>query len=177
VGAGLGLVSVGRATAYVGGDVETQLGSEHRPFEAEQADYHLEAGLRFAVGVVHLIPFLHHVSRHRLDRPKSLEDNWNIVGGRVAGALPASFPWPMRYALGIGHAIRTNYVAYEWEATARVEAGVWRRAWGEIYVRGVFRGVSTEGTAPGRSGFLDVHAEGRPPAGARLAAPRPIRGL
>ncbi len=160
VGAGLGLVSVRRATAYVGGDVETMLGSERRPFEAKQANYHLEAGLRLPVAALYLVPFFHHVSRHRIDRPKLLEDNWNVLGVRVAGALPASFPWPTRYALGIGRAIRWNYVAYEWELTARVEAGVWRRSWGEVYLRAVARGVSTKRTALQRDGFLDVQAEG-----------------
>ncbi len=145
---GARLVSEARSTAYVGGDVETMTGERMSSFQAKQANYHLEAGLRLPVAALYLVPFFHHVSRHRIDRPKLLEDNWNVLGVRVAGALPASFPWPTRYALAIGRAIRWNYVAYEWELTARVEAGVWRRSWGEVYLRAVALGRQHQEDGP-----------------------------
>jgi len=41
IGAGAGLLRVGRATAYFTADVETIIGREKRTFDANQANYHL----------------------------------------------------------------------------------------------------------------------------------------
>jgi hypothetical protein len=161
IGAGLGLVSVRGATAYFAGDMETILGHERKQFDADQVNYHLEGGIRFPVGSSLLVPFLHHVSRHLIDRPKTPNVDWNLVGLRLVGDLPDAFPLPTRYAVGVGHTVETAYVAYEWELTARIEAKVWRWSRGEAYLRIAARAVTTKSTpALPRDAFLDFAAEG-----------------
>lgn len=161
VGAGLGLVTVHSATPYCAGDVETILGHERKPFDADQVNYHLEGGIRFPVGRSLLVPFFHHVSRHLIDRPKTQDVDWNLLGLRVVGSLPAAFRVPVRYAVGVGRTVETRYVTYEWELTARLEAEVWHWSAGEAYLRVAARAVTTRRTpALPRDGFLDFAAEG-----------------
>src|SRR5687768_3510936 len=50
IGAGAGLLRVEAVTAFIRGDVETIVGNSLRAFEANQANYHLEVGLRRRVG-------------------------------------------------------------------------------------------------------------------------------
>src|SRR5439155_1249129 len=45
IGAGAGLVEVGGVTAYFTADVETIIGNTRRTFDANQANYHLDAAL------------------------------------------------------------------------------------------------------------------------------------
>src|SRR6058998_225639 len=64
IGAGAGLVAVGGVTAYFTADVETIIGNTRRTFDANQANYHLEAGLRRRLGERHETAIVfHHVSR------------------------------------------------------------------------------------------------------------------
>src|SRR5262245_24744903 len=77
IGAGAGLLRVKTSTLYISADVETILGRERRPFDANQVNYHLEGGARIDVGRHRIGPFFHHVSRHVVDRPKTTLADWN----------------------------------------------------------------------------------------------------
>ncbi|HVO12238.1 MAG TPA: hypothetical protein VMX54_15965 [Vicinamibacteria bacterium] len=160
IGAGLGVFTRHRTTGYVAGDVETILGSERKPFDAYQANYHLEGGFRYALGRSLLVPFLHHVSRHLIDRPKTPTVDWNVVGLRLLGSLPPLLGSRARYAVGLGHTVEKTWVAYGWELTVRLESEVWRWSWGQAYLRLAARAVTTGGQPkPPQDGFLDFSAE------------------
>lgn len=156
IGAGAGLLRLEGTTLYFTADVETILGHRIRPFEATQADYHLEVGLRRTVGPYRAALVFHHVSRHLVDTAKVQAVDWNLVGVRASrtfGRLTAS--------AGLARAIQESLVAYGWEATGAVDAEVLRRRWGGAYAGGGFRAVSAEASpALPRSGFLDARLEG-----------------
>jgi hypothetical protein len=167
IGAGAGLVRVRAATGYVTADVETILGRERRPFDANQVSYHLEGGLRVRVGHHLFIPFFHHVSRHRIDRPKSRLVDWNILGLRFAGPLPRGLPVPGRYAASVGYAVHWRAVGYGWELRGVLDLGILRRSWGDVYLRADARLVTVEeGASVPRGDFVDFRGEG----GLRLGA-------
>jgi hypothetical protein len=161
IGGGAGILRVKRVTAYLTADVETVIGRERRPWDPNQANYHLEAGARVRAGQQLLIPFFHHVSRHLVDRPLSEDVVWNILGLRAVGTLPKSLPFRGRYAASAGHTVQWSQVGYEWELTALVEAELLTRAWGLAYLRGDARFVSVkDGLSPLRSDFMDFLGEG-----------------
>lgn len=170
IGAGAGLLRVGRATAYFTADVETIIGREKRTFDANQAAYHLEAGARIRFGRHLLDPFFHHVSRHLVDRPKVDAVDWNIVGLRVAGPLPGATG---RYAASVGHTVQWSKVSYHWELTVLLEMEVVSRPWGAAYLLASARAVSVKDPPVlARGNFVDVTAEGglRFPRGGRNLA-------
>ena len=102
IGAGAGLVEVGGVTAYFTGDVETIIGNTRRTFDANQANYHLEAGLRRRFGEQHEAAIVFsHVSRHVVDRVKVEAVDWNILGVRGAGRRAGRIP--LAYTAGLGH--------------------------------------------------------------------------
>lgn len=160
IGAGAGLLRVNAATAYLAADVETVLGRERRAFDANQANYHLEAGLRIQAGRQLLIPFFHHVSRHVIDRPKTQLVDWNLLGGRVTGPLPKAFDLPGRYAASVAHTVEWRAVGYQWELTAAFAIDLCRCAWGAPYLRAGVRFVTIAPDAHfPRGDFADVVAE------------------
>ena len=158
IGAGAGLLRVGRATAYFTADVETIIGREKRTFDANQAAYHLEAGARIRVGRHLVDPFFHHVSRHLVDRPKIDAVDWNIVGLRVAGPLPGA---PGRYAASVGHTIQWSKVSYHWELTGLMEMDLVRGAWGAAYVLADRPGWRVPNHITGGWSYIRFH-QGRP---------------
>jgi len=161
IGAGAGLLRLRATTAYVTADVETILGRERRAFDANQANYHLEGGLRIQLGRQLLIPFFHHVSRHVVDRPKTELVDWNIVGVRVAGPLPQALPVVGRYAASVGHTVEWRSVGYEWELTGVLDLELLHRSWGTPYLRTDLRFVSVDAQASPPSGdFADLLGEG-----------------
>ncbi len=160
IGAGVGVFTLHHVTGYAAGDVETILGSERKPFDAYQVNYHLEGGFRYPLGRFLLVPFFHHVSRHLIDRPKTPTVDWNVVGVRLLGSLPPAFGSRARYAVGVGHTVETTWVDYAWELTARLETEVWRWSWGQAYLHVAARAVTTSGNAlPPQEGFVDFSAE------------------
>jgi hypothetical protein len=167
IGAGAGLLRFKATTAYITTDVETVLGRERRAFDANQVNYHLEAGLRIRAGQELVIPFFHHVSRHLVDRLKTQLVDWNIVGLRVSGPLPQAFPFPARYAVSVGHTVEWRTVGYEWELRGVLDLDLLRRAWGAPYLRADVRfvTVSAETSVP-RGNFADFLGE----AGVRLGS-------
>jgi hypothetical protein len=161
VGGGAGLLRVKAATAYISADVETILGRERRTFDANQVNYHLEAGLRVRAGRHLVIPFFHHVSRHVVDRPKTQLVDWNMVGVRVTGPLPPASPLAGRYLASVGHTVEWRTVGYQWELTGVLDLEVLRRPWGTPYLRADVRFVTVDaqGSLP-RGDFADFLGRG-----------------
>lgn len=164
IGAGVGLVRVRNVTAYGSADLETILGTTLRTFDANQANYHLQLGLRGRVGSWEVGPFFHHVSRHYVDRAKTRAVDWNLLGVTASGH-PGILGTPLRILVSVARTTQVSLPGYEWELLARAEGDVFRRAWGEGYLRGEARSVIAHPSAAlSRGDFLDFALEG----GARL---------
>ncbi|HVR71624.1 MAG TPA: hypothetical protein VMT87_12350 [Vicinamibacteria bacterium] len=157
IGAGAGLARLASATAYFTADVESILGWERRPFEATQANYHLELGVRRPIGSFTAAVFFHHVSRHAVDRDKPEAVDWNVLGVRAGGPLTPS----VRLHASIGHTTLASLVGYRWEVTGGVDVDLAP----PLYAAGGARWVTVESDpAFARGSFADWRAE----AGARL---------
>lgn len=141
IGGGAGLFRVGGTTAYFTADVETTAGNTRRGFDATQANYHLEVGLRGKLGGHPVGLFLHHVSRHHIDRPKTQAVDWNVVGVRGGTGVPGL---PVRIEASVGHTIQDSLVGYRWELTERADADLVSRPWGKLYLLQKARFVSAE---------------------------------
>jgi hypothetical protein len=159
IGAGASLVQVGGTSVYFGSDVETIIGDTLRAFDANQASYHLEAGVRQRAGRATATLFFHHVSRHYVDRPKTQAVDWNLLGGRIA--WPArSGPRPVRVTASLARATLASLVGYRWEATAEVDAEPARLGSAALFGRANVRLVSVdESPAMPRGSFADLGAE------------------
>lgn len=159
MGGGADLVRVGRASAYIAGDVETVIGSERRGFDATQANYSLQTGLRVRAGRATVTPFFHHVSRHTSDREKAPAVDWNLLGVRVGAEWGGHRP--VRLAGSLGHTTLTSLVGYRWEALLRVDGELASLPSGALYLRLGLRAVTVEPEAPLlRDDFVDLLAEG-----------------
>lgn len=160
IGGGAGLVEVGGVTGYFTADVETIIGNSRRTFDANQANYHLEGGLRRRFGERHEAAIIfHHVSRHLVDRVKTEAVDWNLLGVRVSGQHPGRVP--LAYTASLGHTTLASLVGYRWEATGRLDATVLRGESVEAYLAGDARFVTVERSdAFPRGNFLDRAAEG-----------------
>jgi hypothetical protein len=159
IGAGAGLVEVSGVTAYFTADVETIIGNARRTFDANQANYHLEVGLRRRFGEHHEAAIVFsHVSRHVVDRVKVEAVDWNVLGGRVTGRRPGRVP--LTYTVGLGHTTLASLVRYRWEATSHLDAAVASGEKAEAYVAGDARFVTVERSdAFPRGNFLDRSGE------------------
>jgi len=169
IGGGAGIARLGRVALFGSADVETIIGSERRAFDANQANYHLELGLRRSFGTRDLALFFNHVSRHQQDRPKPEAVDWNTLGLRLGGTL-ALKPVPLRFELSAGHTTLASLIGYRFEATLALAADVVSREKWAFFLGGRARGVTTESSERfPRSGFVDVWLEGgvRVPRGAR----------
>jgi hypothetical protein len=163
IGAGAGLVRAGGVTFYGNADVETILGNVRRAFDATQANYHLELGLRANVGSFELGPVFHHVSRHLVDRPKQQAVDWNLLGLRLTGSLHPSRP--VRLLASLARTTEAALVGYRWELQAGADAeltGGPVRAYATAQAR---RMTVPSSAALPRGDFLDFRFE----AGARWA--------
>ncbi len=159
LGAGVGLVRLRDGTAYLGGDVETIFGNARRVFDADQVNYQLEGGVRIGAARWLVVPFFHHVSRHLIDRPKVPNEDWNMLGVRAARTSTLGDRTRVRYELGVGRNVKSHFVDYEWELTARSDAELRRFARGSVFARAAARLVTT-GAELQRDGFVDVTVEG-----------------
>ena len=160
IGAGAGLVRTGGVTGYFTADVETIIGNARRTFDANQANYHLEAGLRRRFGERHegAIVF-NHVSRHVVDRVKEEAVDWNLLGVRVSGHRAGGIP--LAYVVGLGHTTLASLVGYRWEATGHLDAALVSGEKAEAYVAGDVRYMTVQRSdAFPRGNFLDRSAEG-----------------
>ena len=152
IGAGAGLVRVAEVTGYFTADVESILGHVRRPFEANQANYHLELGLRRPLGRFTAGAFFHHVSRHAVDRDKEQAVDWNVLGLRLSGPLGRG----VHLRLSAGHTTQASLVGYRWELTAGLDLAL--RGW--TYAAGDVRLLTVDpDPAFPRGDFLDVRAE------------------
>jgi hypothetical protein len=159
IGAGVGLVRVDDATAYFKADLETILGDRPRAFGANQANYHLELGLRFSKPSHEVTAFFHHVSRHAIDRPKIDAVDWNVLGLRLAGRL-ADLPVPLRGSLSVGHTTLASLVGYRFEVVARLEAELVHADRSALYLLPSARLVTVEESDDfPRGSFVDVSVE------------------
>jgi hypothetical protein len=168
IGAGAGLFRVDGVTGWGLAEVETILGDTLRPFEANQANYHLQLGFRKTVGRVEVEPFFHHVSRHYVDRPKTQAVDWNVAGVRGAARFQPGGR-PLRVTAGLGRTTQASLPGYRWEATAGVEIAAREGDGASPYARASARYVTIrdldEPETLQRGAFLDRWGE----AGVRLA--------
>jgi hypothetical protein len=170
VGAGAGFFELDGVTLHGTAEVETIIGNEKRAFDANQANYHLETGLRKSIGSGGVGVFFHHVSRHYVDRPKIEAVDWNVLGVRAGAAFPASFPVAGRVTAQIGHTTLASLVGYRWEARVQTEADLGARNAGGVYLLADARLVTREPSAlfpEERFVDLTVEAGGRWSRGAR----------
>lgn len=168
IGAGAGLLRAGGATAYFTADAETILGNTLRPFEATQANYHLEVGARRRFGAAEVALALHHVSRHAVDRPKVQAVDWNMLLLRLSRGFSLAGR-PAQARASVGRTTQASLPGYEWELTARFEAelagGEAARAYACLDARVVtIRDVTRPPATLPRGDFVDLGAE----AGVRL---------
>lgn len=162
IGAGAAIVRAGDTTAYFTADVETIIGNTLRAFEANQANYHLEAGVHQRLGTATATAFFHHVSRHYVDRPKVQAVDWNVLGARVAWPVRTGGR-PIRIIASVGHTTLASLVGYRWEATAEVDAVAAEMGSASLFVRASVRAVSVDrDPALDRGGFADASVEGGP---------------
>ena len=160
IGAGAGLARVGGATAYFTADAETIIGNTLRAFEANQANYHLEAGVRQRIGPGSATLFFNHVSRHYVDRPKVQAVDWNVLGLRADWPLRTGAR-PVRATVSIGHTTLASLVGYRWEAAAELDAEPARVGSAALFARVNLRAVSVDpDPALDRGGFADASVEG-----------------
>jgi hypothetical protein len=162
MGAGAGLFRASGTTAYFTADVETIIGDTLRAFEANQANYHLEAGVHQRVGGATATAFFHHVSRHYVDRPKTQAVDWNVLGARLAWPVRTG-DHPIRVTVSVGHTTLASLVGYRWEGVAEVDAEPGRIGSAALFVRLNVRAVSiARDPALDRGGFADASVEGGP---------------
>ena len=152
IGAGAGLARVNDVTGYFAADVETILGWERRPFEATQANYHLELGVRRPVGRLTAGVFFHHVSRHAVDREKPEAVDWNVLGVRLHGTVTDR----LGVRVSAGHTTQASLVGYRWELTAGLDVGLGAPVYAAADVRYVT--VDPDPLFP-RGNFADLRAE------------------
>jgi hypothetical protein len=144
IGGQAGLARFGSTTLQLHADLETILGDERRPFDANQGSYHIEPSARRRFGVWELALFFHHCSRHALDREKVQAVDWNTLGLRAESQLSAR--WPLRATFSLGHVTLASLIGYRWEATAGLDATLTQQPGAETHLRGQARLVTTEWT-------------------------------
>jgi hypothetical protein len=160
IGAGATVVRVRDTSAYFTADVETIIGDELRTIDPNQANYHLEVGLRQRVGRGAATVFFHHVSRHYVDRPKTQAVDWNVLGAQIAWPI-RSGPRPVHVTASLGHTTVTSLVGYRWEITADVDAELARLGSAVLFGRGGVRLVSIDPDPDlPRGSFADASLEG-----------------
>ena len=126
IGSSVGLVRVSRATLYGSADVETVVGNERRGFDAEQANYHLEAGIAVHFTDITAALVFNHVSRHEIDRDKTEAVDWNLLGIRAQKRFSETALIPTRITLGLAKATLASTIGYKFEAVGEIEADVIR---------------------------------------------------
>jgi len=158
IGGGVGVLRVRGFTLYGTADVETIIGNERRAFDANQANYHLDVGLKRPLGGLTAALVFGHVSRHAEDREKPVAVDWNDLAFQLSGPFAKE---RARFLVSVGHTTYTSLVGYRFEAVGRLEVDIAKRPWGETYLAARVRGVTVEPTPElARGGFVDVNAEG-----------------
>lgn len=159
IGAGASLVRAHDTTVYFTADLETIIGGEKRTFDANQANYQLEAGVRHDWTDTSVAAVFHHVSRHVVDRPKTQAVDWNNVGVRATRRFRRGEDYA-RLTVAIDRTIQHSFVRYGWEFMARGDMDVISDPSGAAYVLAELRAVTEPKAETGRGGFLDATIEG-----------------
>lgn len=158
IGGGVGVVRARGVTLYGTADVETFIGNERRAFDANQANYHLDIGVKRQWRGMEAALIFGHVSRHAEDRSKPEAVDWNDLKVQLSGPFANQ---RARFLMSLGHTTYTSLVGYRFEAIGYLEADVVKRPWGETYLSARLRGVTTEPSPEfPRDGFVDVNVEG-----------------
>ena len=160
IGATVDLVERGKWSAYFDPGVETILGHRVRSFEAVQANYSLEVGLRRDLGRGRLAPFLHHVSRHVQDRDKYQTVDWNFLGLAWDSPWPKSWDRRGAYSMSVAVSTLSSGVDYDWEGRAAFDIDVARKGSQALFILADVRYVGAN-PGPGfpRGSFADFRAE------------------
>jgi hypothetical protein len=158
IGGGVTALRWGNTALYGRADVETVVGNERRGFDAHQANYHLEGGVRRPFGRFDVALFFNHVSRHTADRPKPEAVDWNVLGLRASRRFDGR--WSTRLEVGAGHTTLASLIGYRFEATGEIETRFSRASPNAPYARVAARAVTTKRSpAFPRDGFVDFVAE------------------
>jgi len=161
ISGGVGIASAGRATFYFNAGVETLIGNTLRVFDATQANYHLEPGVRWRFGDTDVGIMFRHVSRHYVDRNKTQAVDWNVLGVSATGPFGHAVPLRGWYLVSAGHTTEAALIGYGWEFVGDAETDLVAWSWGAAYARGGLRGVTAEPNERfPRGSFVDVNAEG-----------------
>lgn len=144
IGANVDLVEKGKASLYFAPNVETILGNRVRSFEAVQANYSLEVGMRFDLGRGRVSPFFHHVSRHVQDRDKFQAVDWNFLGVKYDSPWPEKWGRKGAFGASAGVATLASAVGYNWEARASADIDVVRKNNRALFVLGDVRLVGAD---------------------------------
>jgi len=99
--------------AYFVADYQAVLGSEYRPFDPNQGNYTLAAGLSARARKTEFMAMYHHVSRHLGDRPKRTAVAWNEVDLKVLRHFAQS-GWTSDLRVDIGKVVARGDVDYNW---------------------------------------------------------------
>jgi hypothetical protein len=160
IGANVDLVEKGKWSAYFDPNVETILGHRVRSFEAVQANYSLEGGLRMDAGKFRVSAFFHHVSRHVQDRAKFQVVDWNFLGAALDSPWPKSWDRRGGYFVSVGFTTLSSGVDYNWEGRAAIDIDVARKESHAFFVLADVRYVDAD-PSPGfpRSSFADFRGE------------------
>lgn len=160
IGASVDVVEKGKWSAYFDPNVETILGHRVRSFEAVQANYSLEGGLRRDAGALRATLFFHHLSRHVQDRAKFQVVDWNFLGAAVDSPWPKSWDRRGGYFASIGFTTLSSGVDYNWEGRAAMDIDVVKKGNHGFFVLADVRYVDAD-PSPGfpRSSFADFRGE------------------
>ncbi len=160
MGANVDLFETGKWSAYFSPGVETILGHRVRSFEAVQANYSLEGGLRRDTGAGRLAAFFHHVSRHVQDRDKFQVVDWNFLGAAFDSPWPKSWDRRGGYFVSAGFTTLSSGVDYNWEGRAAIDIDVARKGSQAFFVLADVRYVDADpSTGFPRGSFADFRGE------------------
>lgn len=157
MGGGADVFAVNGVRAYIAGSVETIIGNTRRGFDATQANYDLETGVRWRVGRLTVNPFFHHTSRHLVDHEKAPAVDWNLLGVDVETTIGER----ARVGGSLGHTTLDSIVGYRWELTGHGDVELYRKGGTALYgsARARFVTIDPEPELP-RDDFLDWAIEG-----------------
>jgi hypothetical protein len=160
IGATVDLMEKGKWVAYFDPNVETILGHRIHSFEAVQANYSLEVGVRRDLGAGRITTFYHHVSRHIQDRDKFGLVDWNFLGVSTDGPLPAKWNRRGGYFASLAFATLSSGVDYNWEGRAALDLDVWAKDNKGVFMLADVRVVGANPSAGfERGSFADFRGE------------------
>jgi hypothetical protein len=122
------------------GEYQVVMGSELRPFDANQGNYVLEVSSSLRGGANEFAAVFQHESRHLSDRAKRRAVAMNLLGARVLRRVPLRVGTLDVWA-DLGRVVRYAYVDYTWRGRVNLVArrgisprlALFGRAFGEIY--------------------------------------------